>query len=71
MQKRNCGNTLEIKNSREGGFFDSILIHDDNLEKDIHRDKILQDLGFIVLPIQNEELTDMNLVLSKIKRNFR
>ncbi len=46
-------------------------IHNNNLEKDIHRDKILQNLGFFVLHVRNEELSDMDLVLSKIKQNFR
>ena len=46
-------------------------IHNDNLEKDIHRDKILQNLGFFVLHIKNEELSDIDLVLSKIKHYFR
>jgi len=38
-------------------------IHNDNLEKDNHRDKILQNLGFFVLHIRNEELSDIDLVL--------
>ena len=46
-------------------------IHDDSIEKDIHRDQILQNLGFCVLHIRNEELPDIELVLSKIQRNFR
>jgi leucyl-tRNA synthetase len=45
-------------------------IHNDNLERDIHRDKILQNLGFFVLHIRNAELSDMDLVLSKIRLNF-
>ncbi len=45
-------------------------IHDGSIEKDIHRDKILQNLGLCVLHIRNEELSDIESVLSKIKRNF-
>jgi very-short-patch-repair endonuclease len=45
-------------------------IHDGKIEKDVHRDKILQNLGFCVLHIRNEELSDIESVLSKIKRNF-
>ena len=37
----------------------------------IHRDKILQNLGFFVLHVRNEELSDMDLVLPKIEQNFR
>jgi very-short-patch-repair endonuclease len=46
-------------------------VHDDRIEKDIHRDKILQNLGFRILHIRNEELSEMELVLSKIKQHFR
>ncbi|MCX6226309.1 MAG: DUF559 domain-containing protein [Bacteroidia bacterium] len=46
-------------------------IHNNKQEKDIHRDKILQNLGYFVLHVRNEELSDMDLVLSKIKQNFR
>ena len=45
-------------------------VHNDHLERDIHRDKILQNLGFFVLHIRNAELSDMDLVLSKIRLNF-
>jgi leucyl-tRNA synthetase len=45
-------------------------IHDCSIEKDNQRDKILQNLGFCVLHIRNEELSDIESVLVKIKRNF-
>jgi very-short-patch-repair endonuclease len=46
-------------------------IHDDSKEKDTRRDKILHNLGFCVLRIRNEELSDIEAVLLKIERNFR
>ena len=46
-------------------------IHDNTLEKDIHRDKILQNPGVFVLNVRNAELSDMDSVLSKIKKHFR
>jgi len=36
-------------------------------DKDERRDKILLNMGFITLRIKNEELNDIDLVISKIK----
>ena len=45
-------------------------IHLYRKDKDNRRDEILNDLGIKVLRIKNEELTDIDSVLSKIKKEF-
>lgn len=42
-------------------------IHLSKKDKDERRDKILLNMGFITLRIKNEELNDIDLVISKIK----
>ena len=46
-------------------------IHLKMKERDNERDRILQDYGFKVLRIKNEELEDIDKVLGKIRSCFR
>ena len=46
-------------------------IHLYRKEKDNRRDEILNELGIKVLRIKNEELKDIDIVLLKIKKEFK
>ncbi len=45
-------------------------IHDYQKDRDYHRDEILKAKGLRVLRIKNEELTDMQAVLKRIKEHL-
>jgi very-short-patch-repair endonuclease len=45
-------------------------VHWDQVERDKHRDEILKSRGIRILRIQNQELTEIEVVLAKIKAQF-
>lgn len=42
-------------------------VHDNQKEYDLNRDKVLNNLGIRTLRIKNEDLTDIEMVLDRIK----
>ena len=45
-------------------------VHCDQVERDKHRDEILKSRGIRILRIQNQILTEIEVVLAKIKAQF-
>jgi very-short-patch-repair endonuclease len=45
-------------------------VHDTRVQKDLHRDLILKNLGLTIIRIHNSELSNIETVLHKISENF-